>query len=89
MQKVNAVNMGWTLTDNENNLMVKKGGPDWLSAAEPDLPLKRIMHPVDVACTVLFLLSPAAQMMTGNCVDLHPDTALGMLSLKSVDSLER
>jgi len=87
--RVNAVNMGWTLTDNENDLMVKKGGPDWLSAAEPGLALKRIMHPVDVACTVLFLLSPAAQMMTGNCVDLHPDTALGMLSLKSVDSLER
>lgn len=87
--RVNAVNMGWTLTDNENDLMVKKGGADWLSACEPNLPLKRIMRPVDVACTVLFLLSPAAQMMTGNCLDLHPEVALGMLSLKTDDSIDR
>jgi len=87
--RVNAINMGWTLTDNENELMVKKGGPDWLLQAEPALPLKRIMRPVDVACTACFLLSPAAQMMTGNCLDLHPDTALGLLSLKTEDSLER
>merc|ERR1711904_752187 len=75
--RVNAINMGWTLTDNENELMVNKGGPNWLEQAEPNLPLKRIMRPVDVACTACFLLSPAAQMMTGNCLDLHPDTALG------------
>jgi len=87
--RVNAINMGWTLTDNENELMVRKGGADWLLAAEPALPLKRIMRPVDVACTACFLLSPAAQMMTGNCLDLHPDTALGMLSLKTEDSLAR
>jgi len=87
--RVNAINMGWTLTDNENELMVNKGGQNWLEQAEPSLPMKRIMRPVDVACTACFLLSPAAQMMTGNCLDLHPDTALGMLSLKTEDSLER
>jgi len=87
--RVNAINMGWTLTDNENDLMVAKGGPNWLEQAEPGLPLKRIMRPVDVACTACFLLSPAAQMMTGNCLDLHPDTALGMLSVKTEDSLDR
>jgi len=87
--RVNGINMGWTLTDNENELMVKKGGKDWLKEAEPQLPLRRIMRPVDVASTVCFLLSPAAQMMTGNTLDLHPDTALGMLSTKSEDSLTR
>mmetsp|Transcript_37431 Transcript_37431/g.116606 ORF Transcript_37431/g.116606 Transcript_37431/m.116606 type:complete len:289 (-) Transcript_37431:13-879(-) len=87
--RVNAVNMGWTLTDNENDLMVAKGGPEWLDTAEPGLPMKRIMRPVDVACTVCFLLSPAAQMTTGNLYDLHPDTAIGPLSLKTVDSIDR
>merc|ERR1719454_1192502 len=87
--RVNAINMGWTYTDNENALMVKKGGPDWLPKADASLPMKRLMRPVDVACTALFLLSPASMMTTGNCYDLHPDTALGMLSLKSEDSLER
>merc|ERR1712193_451399 len=87
--RMNGINMGWTYTENENALMVKKGGPDWLSTADAQMPLKRLMRPVDVACTVCFLLSPAAQMMTGNVLDLHPDTALGMLSNKTVDSLDR
>jgi NAD(P)-dependent dehydrogenase (short-subunit alcohol dehydrogenase family) len=87
--RVNAINMGWTYTENENALMVAKGGENWLSEADAALPLKRLMRPVDVACTACFLLSPAAQMMTGNVLDLHPDTALGMLSTKTVDSIER
>merc|ERR1719160_2153461 len=87
--RMNAINMGWTYTENENALMVAKGGPNWLKEADAQMPLKRLMRPVDVACTACFLLSPAAQMMTGNVLDLHPDTALGMLSTKTVDSLDR
>merc|ERR1719375_1631832 len=87
--RVNAINMGWTYTENENALMVAKGGPNWLAEADKEMPLKRLMRPVDVACTACFLLSPAAQMMTGNVLDLHPDTALGMLSTKTTDSLDR
>jgi NAD(P)-dependent dehydrogenase (short-subunit alcohol dehydrogenase family) len=87
--RVNAINMGWTYTENENALMVAKGGSNWLSEADAQMPLKRLLRPVDVACTACFLLSPAAQMVTGNVLDLHPDTALGMLSTKTVDSLER
>merc|ERR1711862_847541 len=87
--RVNSVNMGWTLTENENALQTKNGGPDWLTKAEASTPLGRIMRPVDVACTACFLLSPAAEMMTGNAVDLHPDTPIGLLSTKTEDSLER
>jgi len=87
--RVNAINMGWTYTENENELMVAKGGPNWLAEADAQMPLKRLMRPVDVACTTCFLLSPAAQMMTGNVLDLHPDTALGMLSTKTTDGLDR
>lgn len=87
--RVNAINMGWTYTENENALMVAKGGPNWIEKADAGLPLRRLMRPVDVACTVLFLLSPASMMTTGNCYDLHPDTALGLLSTKTEDSLER
>merc|ERR1711977_804981 len=32
--RMNAINMGWTYTENENALMVAKGGPDWLSSAD-------------------------------------------------------
>jgi len=87
--RVNSIDMGWTYTENENKLMVAKGGPDWIKEADAQMPLGRIMRPTDVACTVCFLLGPASQMMTGNVLSLHPDTALGLLSRKSVDSLER
>jgi NAD(P)-dependent dehydrogenase (short-subunit alcohol dehydrogenase family) len=87
--RVNSINMGWTYTENENALMVAKGGENWIEKADAGLPLRRLMRPVDVACTVLFLLSPASMMTTGNCYDLHADTALGLLSTKTEDSLAR
>lgn len=87
--RVNAVDMGWTYTENENALMVAKGGSDWLVGADAAHPFGRLMRCVDVACTVCFLVSPASQMMTGNVLGLHADTALGMLSMKAEDSLER
>merc|ERR1719478_1312493 len=43
--RVNSINMGWTYTENENALMVKKAGPDWLSSADEQMPLKRLMRP--------------------------------------------
>merc|ERR1711907_722450 len=36
--RMNAINMGWTYTENENALMVEKGGPDWLSSADAQMP---------------------------------------------------
>jgi len=87
--RVNAINMGWTVTDNEHELMVKKAGAEWLTEADAAHPMKRLLRPVDVACTVCFLLSPASTMMTGNVLDLHPDSALGLLSRKTEDSIQR
>jgi len=87
--RVNSIDMGWTATDNEAVLQAKNGGPNWLEKADSSVPLQRIMRPVDVACVACFLLSPASQMMTGTILDLHPDTMLGMLSMKAVDSIDR
>lgn len=87
--RVNAIDMGWTYTENENALMVAKGGANWLEGADAAHPFGRLMRPVDVACTACFLVSPASQMMTGNILDLHPDSALRMLGLKTEDSMER
>lgn len=83
--RVNAINMGWTATENESAMMVKKVGEDWMSICEPGLPLKRILRPVDIACTVCFLLSPAAEMMTGSMVDLHPEAFPNLTSTKTAD----
>eukprot|EP00656_Telonema_subtile_P022898 TRINITY_DN24170_c0_g1_i1.p1 TRINITY_DN24170_c0_g1~~TRINITY_DN24170_c0_g1_i1.p1 ORF type:complete len:205 (-),score=47.40 TRINITY_DN24170_c0_g1_i1:27-641(-) len=87
--RVNAVSMGWCYTENEDALQTSQGGADWIEKADSQQPLGRILRPVDIAATVGFLLSPAASMMTGNVVDLHPEYACGMISLAGVDGVER
>ena len=84
--RVNAVNMGWTLTDNEDALQ-RARNDEWLMQADQNVPLGRILRPQDVACTVLFLLSNASNMMTGSVIELHPEWADGMISL--VDDEEK
>lgn len=88
--RVNAVAMGWCYTENEDKLQAAQtGNQNWVEDADSQQPLGRILRPEDVAPTVGHLLSDAANMITGNIVDLHPEFAAGMLSLAAVDSVER
>ena len=61
--RVNAINMGWTLTENEAKLQsaVHKN-EEWWKKADESVPLGRILRPADVASTVMFLLSGASLM---------------------------
>ena len=65
--RVNGVNMGWCLTENEHKLQREVHKDDeWWKKADGSVPLGRILRPADVAATVLFLLSGASVMMTGS-----------------------
>jgi NAD(P)-dependent dehydrogenase (short-subunit alcohol dehydrogenase family) len=79
--RVNAINMGWCVTENENELQTAAMGKDWIEKADSGVPLGRILRPDDVAATVGFLLSDSSSMMTGNCINLHAEYPHGMLSL--------
>merc|ERR1712147_611055 len=57
--RVNAINMGWCLTDKEMQGQNSWKGEDWLVKAEKEHPMGRLMRPVDVAGTVGHLLSDA------------------------------
>lgn len=83
--RVNAINMGWTVTDNETNLQRQAMGEDWVAQADSGVPLGRILRPDDVASTVGFLLSDSSAMMTGSVLQLHPEFPHGMLSLMTED----
>lgn len=88
--RVNGINMGWTLTDNEHELQSGvHGSEDWWKDADRNVPLGRILRPADVASSVLFLLSGASIMMSGSILDLHPEYASGMLSLAAEDTPDR
>jgi len=88
--RVNGINMGWTLTENEHKLQSEVHKNErWHEEADKSVPLGRILRPADVASSVLFLLSGASTMMTGAILDLHPEIASGMLSLASEDTPNR
>jgi len=75
--RVNAINMGWCLTDKEDQGQRGWRGEDWLEKAEAAHPMGRLMRPVDVAGTVGHLLSDAALMLTGSIIDFAPEQING------------
>jgi len=76
--RVNAINMGWTWTDNEHALQLSLGqGEDWLDSADATSNLGRICRVADVARAIVFLLAGAH--CTGSVFDLHPEHIPGML----------
>jgi len=76
--RVNAVNMGWCVTDNEIKLQTAQGGEDWIEKADQSVPLGRISRPEDIAHAILFLLSDEAYT-TGSVMAMHPEYIHGIL----------
>lgn len=68
--RVNGINMGWADTPGEHLIQQRDGNPaDWLETAEPGQPFGRLLKPRDVAGLATYLLSDAAEMMTGALID--------------------
>jgi len=69
--RVNGINLGWTETPGEHAIQARDGAPrDWLARAAPQQPFGRLVAPRDVAGLAVYLLSDAAEMMTGSLIDL-------------------
>ncbi|WP_439598784.1 SDR family oxidoreductase [Falsiroseomonas sp.] len=68
--RVNGINLGWADTPGEHAIQAKDGNPpDWRETAEPTQPFGRLIRPADVAGLATYLLSDAAEMMTGALID--------------------
>jgi NAD(P)-dependent dehydrogenase (short-subunit alcohol dehydrogenase family) len=68
--RVNGLNIGWTDTPGEHAIQARDGRPpDWLAAAEKRQPFGRLIKAHDVATLAVYLLSDAAEMMTGALID--------------------
>jgi len=75
--RVNAINIGWTDTPNEDAVQRAEGRPaGWLAAAEAGQPFGRLIKPDDVARLTLFLLSSDSGVMTGSVID-HDQNVMG------------
>jgi NAD(P)-dependent dehydrogenase (short-subunit alcohol dehydrogenase family) len=64
--RVNGLNIGWTATEGEHAV---QGGGDWLAEADASRPFGRLLRPHDVAPMVTYLLSDAAELITGSVMD--------------------
>jgi NAD(P)-dependent dehydrogenase (short-subunit alcohol dehydrogenase family) len=64
--RVNGLNIGWTATEGENTV---QSGENWLAEADASRPFGRLLRPDDIAPMVTYLLSDAAQMVTGSVID--------------------
>ena len=71
--RVNGINLGWTLTEAEDQLQAETlgGGKDWAANIGQDLPLGRLLMPEEAARLAVFLLSPVSAPMTGASIDLE------------------
>lgn len=68
--RVNGINLGWADTPGEHVIQQRDGNPaDWLEKAEPRQPFGRLIRPSDLAGLATYLLSDAAEMMTGALID--------------------
>jgi NAD(P)-dependent dehydrogenase (short-subunit alcohol dehydrogenase family) len=68
--RVNGLNIGWTATEGEHGVQTGTGqAEDWLSDADASRPFGRLLRPQDIAPMVTFLLSDAAEMITGSVMD--------------------
>ena len=57
-------------TPGEHAIQARDGkSADWLQQAEPAQPFGRLIKPDDVSTLAVYLLSDAAQMMTGALID--------------------
>jgi NAD(P)-dependent dehydrogenase (short-subunit alcohol dehydrogenase family) len=75
--RVNGINLGWADTPGEHVIQARDGQPpDWLQRAEAAQPFGRLIRPADVAGLAVYLLSDAAEMMTGSLIDFD-QTVMG------------
>ncbi len=70
--RINALNLGWTLTSNERRLLMETAGwaEDWPETTGARMPFGRLLLPSDVAAAVGYLLSDEAAMVSGQVWDL-------------------
>jgi NAD(P)-dependent dehydrogenase (short-subunit alcohol dehydrogenase family) len=71
--RVNAINVGWTLTPTEIVMQTEILGHsrEWLEEVVRSRPLGRMLEPAEVARLALYLLSDASGLMTGAVIDLE------------------
>ena len=70
--RVNQLNVGWTLTENEDRVQREEGKrPDWLAEAIATRSFGRLLLPRDIAIAAAYFASDDSALVTGAVMDLE------------------
>lgn len=71
--RVNQLNVGWTLTPNENRIKIEEEGKgeNWLAEAVKTRPWGRLLSPRDIAMAALYFASDESELVNGSILDLE------------------
>jgi NAD(P)-dependent dehydrogenase (short-subunit alcohol dehydrogenase family) len=85
--RVNQVNPGWTLTENEHALRVAEGFPeDWPERLpEWTAPSGRLLLPEEIAALVALFMSDRVGPVSGTVADAHQFPMIGRNPMKTTD----
>ncbi len=69
--RVNCINLGWANTEGENALQTgfHQQPHNWADLAGQKVPFGKLISPEHIAGTCAYLVSPAAELMTGAVID--------------------
>ena len=79
--RVNQMNVGWTLTDNEYQTKLSDGlRPDWPETLPPyAAPSGRLLMPEDIAEAALYWVSPASRPISGTVFEVEQYPMIGRI----------
>ena len=85
--RLNQVNLGWVLTENEKRLMEAGGHPgDWWKHPAPDgAPIGRLMLPEEVAAAAVYWMGDESIPVTGSVLELNQFPVIGRNTVKEKD----
>lgn len=71
--RVNQLNVGWTLTPNENRVKIEEEGKgaDWIKEAEMTRPWGRLLLPRDIAHACVYFAGDESEPVTGSVLDIE------------------
>lgn len=71
--RVNQLNVGWTLTPNENRIKIEEEGKgeNWIDEAVKTRPWGRLLSPLDIAWAALYFASEESELITGSVLDME------------------
>jgi len=88
--RVNQLNVGWVLTEKEQERKVGHGLPaDWYTLISPlYAPARRLLDPMEVANSAVLWLSDALGPVSGQAVELEQHPIIGRNPEKNLDALD-